>query len=78
MTYKNQLNKSTILTAQLQTDIKMLDEDYKSGLYNYGLEGYIMFKRAENKAWEKVALILEHLNFEREQAGLIAYKQSKE
>ena len=78
MTYKNKLNMSTILTAQLKGDVAELKKDLGSGLFGYGLEGMIMFKNAENKVWEKIKVVLETMLFEQEQAGISAYDLSKE
>jgi hypothetical protein len=78
MTYKNKLNMSTILTAQLKGDVAELKKDLDSGLFGYGLEGMIMFKNAENKVWEKIKVVLETMLFEQEQAGISAYDLSRE
>ena len=78
MTYKNKLNMSTILTAQLKGDVEELKKDLDSGMYGYGLDGMIMFKNAENRVWEKIKVVLETMLFEQEQSGILAYKQSKE
>ena len=78
MTYKNKLNMSTILTAQLKGDVAELKKDLDSGLFGYGLEGMIMFKNAENRVWEKIKVVLETMLFEQEQAGISAYDLSRE
>jgi len=70
--------KSTILAAQLKGDVAELKKDLDSGMYGYGLDGMIMFKKGENKIWDKIKVVLETMLFEQEQSGILAYKQSKE
>jgi hypothetical protein len=71
MTYKNILNRSTILAAQLQTDVKDMDENRKAGLYN-GIYGIVEMNKDIIRWAKKASELCESILFEQEQAGIIA------
>lgn len=72
MNYNNILNRSQILTAQVQTDVEELNKDYKAGLFNYGLKSYFFFFDRQKRIWEKISETIDAIIYEREQAGIIA------
>ena len=77
MNYKNILNRSQILSAQLQTDVADMDENRKAGLYQ-GFYGWQVMQKDIARWAEKATAVCEAIIFEEEQRGIIAGEEAVE